>query len=97
MAARVSEMLEDGDVKGAVRLAASDETMAPYSQDTVDSLIHKHPRDVHFPQYTASDDVQPLQQQESDIADAIKSFPAGSAGGLDGLRPQHLKDMVSCW
>jgi len=47
MAARVSDMLEDGDVKGAVRLAASDETMAPYSQDTVDSLIHKHPRAVH--------------------------------------------------
>jgi len=27
--------------------------------------------------------------------DAIKSFPAGSSDGLDGLRPQHLKDMVS--
>jgi len=94
MAAWVSEILEDGDVKGAVGLAASDETMAPYSQDTVDSLIHKHPRAVHSPQYSANDDVQPMQQQESDIVDAIKSFPAGSAGGLDRLRPQHLKDMV---
>ena len=25
----------------------------------------------------------------------IRSFPNGSAGGLDGLRPQHLKDMTS--
>jgi len=96
MTAWVSEMLEDGDVKGAVRLAASDETMAPYSQDRVESLIHKHPRAVHSsPQYSASDDVQPLQHQESDIVDAMKSFPAGSAGGLDGLKPQHLKDRVS--
>jgi len=78
MAARVSEMLEDGDVKGAVRLAANDETMAPYSQDAVDSLIHKHPRAVHSPQYSATDDVQPLQQQESYTVHAIKSFPAGS-------------------
>ena len=31
---------------------------------------------------------------ESDIAVAIKSFPVGSAGGLDGLKPQHLKDMI---
>jgi hypothetical protein len=94
MAARVSEMLKDGDVRGAVRLAASDEKMAPYSNNTVDALISKYPRAVYPPQYTANDEVKPLQQQESDIAAAIKSFPAGSAGGLDGLQPQYLEDMV---
>ena len=26
------------------------------------------------------------------IVRAIQSFPCGSAGGPDGLRPQHLKD-----
>ena len=26
---------------------------------------------------------------------AIKSLPAGSAGGLDGLRPQHIKDLTN--
>ena len=25
---------------------------------------------------------------------AIKTFPCGSAAGRDGLRPQHLKDML---
>ena len=25
---------------------------------------------------------------------AIKTFPGGSAGGPDGLRPQHLKDLL---
>jgi hypothetical protein len=94
LAARVSEMLEDGDVRGAGRLAASNETMAPYSRNTVNALISKHPRTVYLPQYTANDEVEPLQQQESDVAAAIKPFPAGSVGGLDGLRPQRLKDMV---
>ena len=27
---------------------------------------------------------------------SLRSFPAGSSGGPDGLRPQHLLDMVSC-
>ncbi|GAV05564.1 hypothetical protein RvY_15670 [Ramazzottius varieornatus] len=26
---------------------------------------------------------------------AVQSFPNGSAGGLDGLRPQHIKDMLA--
>ena len=29
-----------------------------------------------------------------EVIKAIRSFPNGSAGGPDGLRPQHLKDMV---
>ena len=49
MAARVSQLFEDGDVRGAVRLAASDETMAPNNQCTVDALISKHPRAIHHP------------------------------------------------
>ncbi|GAU89490.1 hypothetical protein RvY_02037 [Ramazzottius varieornatus] len=30
-----------------------------------------------------------------EILAAVKRFPNGSAGGVDGLRPQHLKDMLS--
>ena len=29
-----------------------------------------------------------------EIVQAIRTFPCGSAGGPDGLRPQHLKDMI---
>jgi hypothetical protein len=65
--------------------------MAPYSSSTVDALISNHPRVVYPPQYTANDEVMPLQQQETDIAAAVKSF---SACGLDVLRPQHHKDMA---
>ena len=33
--------------------------------------------------------------REEDVAQAIHSFPKGSAGGPDCLRPQHLQDMIS--
>ena len=33
---------------------------------------------------------------EDDVRKAVLSFPAGSAGGPDGLRPQNLRDMVLC-
>lgn len=32
---------------------------------------------------------------EQAVKKAILSFPNGSAGGLDGLRPQHSKDLIS--
>ena len=36
-----------------------------------------------------------LQVTQLDIKAAITSFPHGSAGGPDGLRPQHLKDLLA--
>ena len=38
----------------------------------------------------------PLSVEESDVRKAVLSFPAGSSGGPDDLRPQHLKDLVQC-
>ena len=37
--------------------------------------------------------LSPLTEKE--VVTAIRSFPCGSAGGPDGLRPQHLKDLTS--
>jgi len=95
LAARVSGKLEDGDIRGAIRLAASSDTVAPFDQATADALRVKHPS------RSPSVSLQPppnndicLSLQEFDIIGAIKSFVPGSAGGLDGLRPQHLKDLT---
>ena len=30
-----------------------------------------------------------------EVTRAVYSFPSGSAGGHDGLLPQHLKDLIS--
>ena len=98
IAARISEKLDDGDVRGAIRLAASDDTMAPHDEHILAALrlklrIVSSERPV-LPAIR-DDSNAPLTVKERDIAEAIKSFPAGSAGGIDGLRPQHLKDMTT--
>ena len=66
----------------------------------MNALHTKHP-----PRKPAANNALPLPDldnnmpslvvQDRAIIDAIKSFPAGSSGGIDGLRPQHLKDMIS--
>ena len=88
--------LEDGDIHGAIRLAASDDTLAPFDEVTVEVLRSKHPSRValdNLPPVPNSDTCLLLQQY--DIMSAIKSFRPGSAGGPDGLRPQHLKDLTN--
>ena len=102
LAARVSAKIEEGDVRGAVRLAVSDDVLAPYSDVVADELRLLHPqRGVSTNESQPSEPSTPtvdssvLRISTDAITDAIKSFPAGSAGGLDGLRPQYLKDMTS--
>jgi len=33
---------------------------------------------------------------ETEVLQAVRSFPAGSAGGPDGVRRQHILEMVNC-
>jgi len=102
LAARVSSKIEEGDVRGAVRIASSDDKLAPYDDETVAALKLLHPPRAttsnpaqHIDNLSDSTSLPVLILTENDIVAAIKTFPAGSAGGLDGLRPQHLKDMTS--
>ena len=73
-----------------MRLAVSDDMMASFNEETVAALRQLHPTRVSSSSSTEPEvaRVQALTLTESDIAVAIKSFPAGSAGGLDGLRPR---------
>jgi hypothetical protein len=36
-----------------------------------------------------------LRVNEQNVREAINSFPAGSSPGLDGMRPQYLKEIIS--
>ena len=94
---RVSAKLEEGDFKGAVRLACSEDTLADYNEATFSALKQKHPSLAPGSIIPPSPVVAPnsITVSEADVAHAIKSFPSGSAGGPDGLRPQHLKDLLS--
>ena len=95
-AKRVSSKLE-GDVRGAVRIASSEDTLAELNEETLSALRAKHPPQPPgscFPLAPAVNTSLPFIA-EVEIVQAIRSFPSNSAGGPDGLRPQHLVDLTS--
>ena len=97
LAKRVSSKLEDGDYKGAVRLACSEDSFATIDTDVLSTLKEKHSSahpDTCFPSVPELSEAF-AHITEKEVAMSIKSFPSGSSGGPDGLRPQHLKDLTS--
>ena len=97
LARRVSTKLEQGDYRGAVRTACSEGTIADISEETISVLKAKHPlphQNSCIPQ-PPEVHVQTFAATEEDNIRAIRSFPSGSSGGPDGLRPQHLRDLTS--
>jgi len=90
--------LADGDIQGAIRLLSRDDLVAPNTQETVDSLLSKHPchpQPSFFPTVPETVEVDHISVEET--IKAIKSFPSGSAGGLDALRPRILKDLLGSY
>ena len=87
--------LTDGDIKGAVRLASSSDTLAPNTPETLAAIKSKHPE----PHATVVPRRLTNTRQHSfdgvNVMQALKSFPPGSAGGMTGLRPVHLKEMCA--
>ena len=93
----VSEQLEEGDFKGAVCLACSEDSMADRNVDTFTALKEKHPSTHPNSSIPPYPDVTPFLPPISidDVAWSIRSFPNESTGGSDGLKLQHLKDMTN--
>ena len=97
LARQVSRKIEDGDVRGAIRLASSEDTLADFSDNTFTALQAKHP----LPHPDCSISPVPLvssgclEVTAGAVVRAIKSFPSSSAGGFDRLCPQHLKDLLT--
>ena len=89
----VASKLDDGDIKGAVRLAASDDSLAPHDAATLSQLSEKHPKAPHDrrPFIMLTPENLPIFSDQ-DILKCLLKFPRGSAGGITGLRPQHLVD-----
>ena len=93
----VEAKIADGDVRGAVRILSSEFGVATYSGSCFNALLEKHPspsRPLLFPDPPTSDS-QPLSVSVDLVSQAIHSFPNGSSSGIDGLRPQHLNDLIS--
>lgn len=91
----VSEKLDEGDIRGAVRIACSSDVIAPFDSASFNKLKVKHPPQPcdrrEFPPCVSA----ALRVLQQDVRTAVNSFSLGSAGGASGLRPQHLKDALS--
>ena len=95
---KISQKLEEGDFSGAVRLACSEDSLAPVNDTTFSALLAKHPppseSSILPPPPPDPASIQ-ISFPPDMVAQAICSFSPGSAGGKDGLSPQHLKDMLN--
>ena len=89
----ISSKLDEGNLKGGMRLAASDNKIAPLSTDFYQKLLSEHPQRGKFaaPNPEKSDS---FFVTEFGLYKAIMSFPKGSAAGQDKLVPQVSKDLV---
>jgi hypothetical protein len=88
--------ISDGDIRGAIRLLSSSDVFAANNSDTFAQLEEKHPppsRPLNLPE-APNKNVDYLSVSEDKVFKAIMSFPNGSSAGLDGIRPQHLKDLI---
>ena len=97
MAKHVCMKPGEGDYKGAVRIVCSEDTITDITDETISALQEKHPG-VHPKSRIPSppEEFIPLSDvSEEEVASSIRASPRGSAGGPDGIRPQHLLDLTS--
>lgn len=90
---RVLSKFEDFDIGGAVRIASSDDTLAEVNDENYTKLLNM-PAPLHMLD-PVTDETPYFQINENEVLKAISSFRKGSASGIDGLSPQHLKDLTS--
>ncbi|GAU95300.1 hypothetical protein RvY_06942-2 [Ramazzottius varieornatus] len=93
----VEGKINDGDISGALRVLSSENSVAVPTPEVLDTLRAKHPSESPDSLFPDPPDQLSLPEEVTveEILAPVKSFPNGSAGGVDGLRPQHLKDMLS--
>lgn len=86
----------EGDIGGAVRVLCSQEGIADYTPETIERLKAKHPdEDLSLIEEETIPNLDPFETSTEQIINAIKHFPISSSSGIDGLRPRHLKDLIS--
>ena len=89
----VAAKLEDGKLRAAIRILISEDSPESPSLASLSKLQEKHP--------PASGMLLPsrypnIYTDETEVRKAVLSFHAGSSGGLGGLRPHHLRDLLQC-
>ncbi|GAV06934.1 hypothetical protein RvY_16842 [Ramazzottius varieornatus] len=86
--------LNDADISGALRVLSSEDIVAVPS---LEILRSKHPAEAAGSSFPEPPDPTQLPDDVTvdEIMAAVQSLPNGSAGGIDCLRPKHMKDMLA--
>ena len=93
----VRSKLEDGNIRGGVHIICSDEKPAVSNVATLKALRERHPPALaDFAAVPDPSAFSAMSVTKREVSSAIRSFPAGSAGGPDGIRPQHILDLITC-
>ena len=98
LARRIHGKCADGDIRGALRILTSDDTVAELDADVIAALLEKHPaapEDEQLPPPPSPSDPAPLTVTPEEVEAAINTMPTGSSAGLDGIRPLHLRQLIS--
>ena len=93
---RVQRKCADGDIRAALRLLTTSDSISLPSDEVIAALRSKHPPaapDENLPE-PPNPDQHRLIATEADMLAAIKATAPGSAAGLDGVRVQHLSQLV---
>ena len=89
----ISAKLDGGNVRAGIKLAASDNTVAPFNNNTYEKLQSKHPpRAANHAQQVVEDSLIVFGPT---VAKAIKSFLSGSSGGSSLLVSQLYTDLIA--
>jgi len=97
LAAAIMAKVEDGNIKAAIRILTSEEKPAEDSDVTYAKLLERHPAaPANRCQPPDPHNMTAIQMSEAEVQKIIRSFPAGSSGGPDGIRPQHILDLINC-
>ena len=84
LAASVKAKVEDGNIKAALRLLFSEDKPAEYNDITISALKARHPQAASDRKVSPSpQEYIALRVSEDAVKIVIRSFSAGSSGGLD--------------
>lgn len=86
--------LDDGSISGAARAVISEDKIAPCTLETLQALINKHPQTDSSDHLTPNPDSAQLKANPLALFEIVTAMPSDSSNGIDGLRPQHLKDCL---
>ncbi|XP_065314291.1 uncharacterized protein LOC135923463 [Gordionus sp. m RMFG-2023] len=90
----ISKKIDQGDVCGALKLASSNDKLAPFDEHTFTLLKELHPQafpeDLPIP-------IKPnlIEIGKEELIKTILSFNKNSAGGIDGFRPSYFQFLIN--